>query len=186
MPRRASKAFAPVFCGGRNTKAKSISTCAIRTGAPSRWTRNGWRIANEPPVHFIRRRGMLPLPGPVHGASIDELRPFLNGATERDFVLMVMWLLSALSPSGPYPLLRSLAALAPRRRRQGASCAICSTSTPGRSAVSSKERGRFVRAGRGVGLPRLRQSIEYRGVAVRRAVHHRHGHQLYKAPASHR
>jgi hypothetical protein len=66
---------------------------------------NGWRIADEPPVHFIRRRGMLPLPEPVRGASIDELRPFLNGATERDFVLMVMWLLSALSPSGPYPLL---------------------------------------------------------------------------------
>ncbi len=66
---------------------------------------NGWRIVDEPPVHFIRRRGMLPLPEPVHGTGIDELRPFLNGATERDFVLMVMWLLSALSPSGPYPLL---------------------------------------------------------------------------------
>jgi hypothetical protein len=66
---------------------------------------DGWRIVDEPPVHFIRRRGMLPLPGPVQGAHIDELRPFLNGATERDFVLMVMWLLSALSPSGPYPLL---------------------------------------------------------------------------------
>jgi len=56
-------------------------------------------------VHFIRRRGMLPLPEPVRGGSIDELRPFLNGATERDFVLMVMWLLSAINPAGPYPLL---------------------------------------------------------------------------------
>ena len=66
---------------------------------------HGWRVVDTPPVHFIRRRGMLPLPVPVHGAHIDELRPFLNGATERDFVLMVMWLLSALSPSGPYPIL---------------------------------------------------------------------------------
>ena len=65
----------------------------------------GWRIVDEPPVHFIRRRGMLPLPEPVRGGSIDELRPFLNGATERDFVLMVMWLLSAINPAGPYPLL---------------------------------------------------------------------------------
>ena len=68
----------------------------------------GWRIADEPHAHFICRRVMLPLPEPVRGAGIDELRLFLNGATERDFVLMVMWLLSAVSPSGPYPLLAVL------------------------------------------------------------------------------
>ena len=71
--------------------------------------RFGWRIADEPHAHFICRRVMLPLPEPVRGAGIDELRLFLNGATERDFVLlMVMWLLSAVSPSGPYPLLAVL------------------------------------------------------------------------------
>ena len=66
---------------------------------------NGWRIAEEPPVRFRRSAGMLPLPLPVRGGSIESLAPFLNLASENDFVLVVAWLLGALRAGGPYPVL---------------------------------------------------------------------------------
>src|SRR5262245_22444088 len=48
---------------------------------------------------------MLPLPLPERGGSIEVLRSFLNLPDQNDFVLVVTWLLAALRPSGPYPLL---------------------------------------------------------------------------------
>ncbi len=48
---------------------------------------------------------MLPLPTPVVGGSLEELRPFLNYQSEDDFRLMVAWLVMALRPAGPYPIL---------------------------------------------------------------------------------
>lgn len=65
----------------------------------------GWRIVGDPPVRFRRAAGMLPLPAPVEGGSIDALRPFLNVTSDSDFVLAVAWLLAALRDTGPYPLL---------------------------------------------------------------------------------
>jgi hypothetical protein len=47
---------------------------------------------------------MLPLPEPRAG-SIEELRPFLNLADENSFILIVAWLVGALRPKGPYPIL---------------------------------------------------------------------------------
>jgi hypothetical protein len=46
-----------------------------------------------------------PLPLPATGASINELRKFLNVKTNEDFVLAVSFQLAALRPTGPYPLL---------------------------------------------------------------------------------
>jgi hypothetical protein len=66
---------------------------------------NGWRIAEDPPVRFRRRAGMQPLPLPARGGSIDSLAPFLNLASENDFLLVVAWLLGALRAAGPYPVL---------------------------------------------------------------------------------
>jgi hypothetical protein len=48
---------------------------------------------------------MLPLPIPERGGSIEALRAFLNLSNQNDFVLIVAWLLAALRPGGPYPLL---------------------------------------------------------------------------------
>jgi hypothetical protein len=48
---------------------------------------------------------MHDLPIPIEGETIDALRPFLNTPSEEDFVLVVAWLLAALRPSGPYPVL---------------------------------------------------------------------------------
>jgi hypothetical protein len=65
----------------------------------------GWRIAEDPRVRFRRSAGMQPLPLPVRGGSIESLAPFLNLASENDFVLVVAWLLGALRAGGPYPIL---------------------------------------------------------------------------------
>lgn len=66
---------------------------------------NEWRIVHDPPVKFIRPAGLRPLPEPLPGGGIDRLRPFVNVASEADFVLVVSWLVRALSPEGPYPVL---------------------------------------------------------------------------------
>src|SRR6476620_4725938 len=59
----------------------------------------------NPPVRFRRSAGTQPLPLPLRGGSIDSLAPFLNLASENDFVLVVAWLLGALRAGGPYPVL---------------------------------------------------------------------------------
>ena len=66
----------------------------------------GWEVVRNPAVRFRRPHGMLPLPEPVRGGSIDELRPFINvrSDSDNDFALVVAWLLAALRPRGPYPI----------------------------------------------------------------------------------
>ena len=64
-----------------------------------------WRVIADPPVRFRRSPGMKPLPIPLRGGSIDELRPFLNVKSDEDFVLAVAYLLAALRSRGPYPVL---------------------------------------------------------------------------------
>jgi hypothetical protein len=66
---------------------------------------DGWRINQSPPVRFRRPAGMLPLPVPDRGGSIEALMPFLNLPTRNDCVLVVAWLLATLRARGPYPLL---------------------------------------------------------------------------------
>jgi hypothetical protein len=66
---------------------------------------DGWRMIDTPPVYFRRSSGMKPLPEPVAGGSLnDDLKPLLNVQTDDEFVLNVAWLLAALRPSGPYPV----------------------------------------------------------------------------------
>src|SRR5262249_35145621 len=64
----------------------------------------GWRVINRPPVRFRRAAGMLALPRPERGGSIEALRKFLN-VKDNDFVLAGAWLLAALRNTGPYPVL---------------------------------------------------------------------------------
>jgi hypothetical protein len=66
---------------------------------------DGWRVLAEPPVKFRRAKGMLPLPRPERGGSLDELRRFVNVPDEASWRLLVAWLLAAIRPSGPYPVL---------------------------------------------------------------------------------
>jgi hypothetical protein len=78
--------------------------------ANERWeaveiTADGWRVVSEPPVRFRRPRGMLPLPVPERGGTVGELRRFVNVTDEVGWRLMVAWLVQALKPTGPYPVL---------------------------------------------------------------------------------
>jgi hypothetical protein len=66
---------------------------------------NGWRIIDRPPVRFRRPAGLLALPIPLPGGSIEQLASFVNLSSRNDFVLVVMWLLATLRSGGPYPLL---------------------------------------------------------------------------------
>ena len=68
-------------------------------------TIDGWRIVSNPTARFHRPAGMLALPAPERGGSINDLRQFLNLRHENDFVLIVAWLMAAFRPHGPYPVL---------------------------------------------------------------------------------
>jgi hypothetical protein len=65
---------------------------------------DGWRLAVDPPVRFRRKDGMRPLPLPDIG-DIATLKDFVNIKDERDFALMVCWIIAALRDHGPYPIL---------------------------------------------------------------------------------
>src|SRR5205823_6469683 len=64
-----------------------------------------YRVVEEPPIRFLRPPGMLPLPEPAHGGSLEELRPLLNLADDDAYRLVVGFLLGGFQPRGPYPLL---------------------------------------------------------------------------------
>jgi hypothetical protein len=65
----------------------------------------GWSILFESPVHFVRPRGLLPLPEPKAGGSLGELRPFVNVKQEDGWLLLLGFLFGAFHPTGPYPVL---------------------------------------------------------------------------------
>ncbi len=66
---------------------------------------DGWRVVAEPPVRFRRPPGMLPLPMPQRGGSLEQLTSLLNLPDRGDLVLVTTWLLATLRHGGPYPLL---------------------------------------------------------------------------------
>ena len=76
------------------------------TGEVVETTAAGWRVISGAacPIRFVRRPGLLPLPAPVSGGSIDDLRPILN-TPEEGFRLIIAWLLCAIRARAPYPIL---------------------------------------------------------------------------------
>jgi hypothetical protein len=70
-----------------------------------RITREGFEVVTNPPVRFVRKAGFATLPYPQAGGTIEELRPFLNLATDGDFMLVAAWETFSLTPWGPYPVL---------------------------------------------------------------------------------
>ncbi len=67
-------------------------------------TAAGWRVVSNPPVAFLRSRGMRPLSYPEHGGSLQDLQELVN-LRPNDFKLFMAWLLSTLRPAGPFPIL---------------------------------------------------------------------------------
>lgn len=77
---------------------------AARTRTPS--MPEGWDlIRGGGSVRFRRAPGMLALPEPERGGSLNELRGLVNVASDEDYALLVGWLLAALRYDGPYPVL---------------------------------------------------------------------------------
>jgi hypothetical protein len=67
----------------------------------------GWRIVDRVPreVKFLRSRGMGRLPDPEAGDMIETLREFVNVESDDDFKLLLAWLVAAIRPRGPFPVL---------------------------------------------------------------------------------
>jgi hypothetical protein len=72
-------------------------------------TASGWRIISQPQVKFRRPQGLLPLPRPVRGGTLEELRPFVNLGTgaeaDAQFLRFLAFLVDCYRPSGPYAVL---------------------------------------------------------------------------------
>jgi hypothetical protein len=66
---------------------------------------DGWRVIDDPSVRFIRSKGMLPLPVPAKGGTVEALRHLINIKADADFVLVISWLLAVFRDHGPYPVL---------------------------------------------------------------------------------
>jgi hypothetical protein len=69
---------------------------------------DGYRVLDDPSVHFRREAGMLPLPAPSSiepRKGIEKLRELLRLRDARDFVIIVAWLLAALASRGPFTVL---------------------------------------------------------------------------------
>ena len=67
-------------------------------------TSAGWSVESECPVLMLRSKNISPMPQPVRGGRLDELKPFLN-VTEDQWPVVVSFLLACWSPFGPFPLL---------------------------------------------------------------------------------
>jgi hypothetical protein len=65
---------------------------------------DGWRVIDDPPVHFLRGPEMRPLPVPEAGGSIDMLRSLIN-VDDDAFVLITSWLLDAIRAGYEHPIL---------------------------------------------------------------------------------
>ena len=65
---------------------------------------DGWEVSAKSPVRFRRTRGMMPLPEPISGGSVDELRPLLNLHNDEQFHLTIGWIVGALRGVGPFPV----------------------------------------------------------------------------------
>jgi hypothetical protein len=65
-----------------------------------------WSVVDDPgPVRFIRPFGLLPLPVPLPGGSLAELRQFVN-VDDDDVPLLLAFTVGAFHPTGPYTLLQ--------------------------------------------------------------------------------
>jgi hypothetical protein len=64
----------------------------------------GWLLTKDSPVRFRGTVGMQAMPLPQRGGSIAQLRALVN-LDDDAFVLYVSWLLDALCPGRPHPVL---------------------------------------------------------------------------------
>lgn len=92
------------------TRVGEHNGCVYLDIGDSKWqcveiSTDGWHIITCPPIYFRRASGMLPLPLPKRGGSLDDLKKIINTKEDRDYYLIIAWLIGALHPKGPYPVL---------------------------------------------------------------------------------
>lgn len=63
---------------------------------------DGWKVIDDCPVRFKRSKNSLPLPIPIKGGEIDDLRPLINATTEENWILVLAWLSQAFWCRGPF------------------------------------------------------------------------------------
>jgi hypothetical protein len=68
-------------------------------------TPHGWGVISCPPVYFRQPNGVLPLPTPNRQGTLEDIKQLVNVREERDFMLIIAWLLGGLHPKGPYAAL---------------------------------------------------------------------------------
>ncbi len=64
----------------------------------------GWRIVERSPILFHRTALIGVLPRPIHGRGLDALRQLLN-VTDETWPILLGWMVSALIPDMPHPIL---------------------------------------------------------------------------------
>lgn len=72
-----------------------------------RITAEGWSLiaSANALIRFRRTRGMLALPEPTRGGTLNDLRKFINIKDGDDWALLLAWLVASLRPNLPTPLL---------------------------------------------------------------------------------
>ena len=66
-----------------------------------------WRVIGleESPVRFRRTKGMPALPHPEPDGDLNHMRSLLNLENDSNFIIVVSYLIGAMNPSGPFPIL---------------------------------------------------------------------------------
>ena len=70
-----------------------------------RVTPAGWMDETTSPHAFHQTRNGVAMPEPVRGGSVKELRPFVNVASDQDFMLLVGFMVGAMIDEGSFPTL---------------------------------------------------------------------------------
>jgi hypothetical protein len=68
-------------------------------------TPEGWTVLDGAPVAFLRRGATLPLAEPATDGDISVLREFVNVGNDADWLLLIAYMVMALTPKGPFPIL---------------------------------------------------------------------------------
>lgn len=63
---------------------------------------DGYRIIENPPIKFVRKKAMRALPVPTDSCSLDQFLSLLNLTDEDSRILVTGWIISAFHPTGPY------------------------------------------------------------------------------------
>lgn len=87
-------------------KAKCDGKIYVDLGDPD-WhaieiSSTGWKFVKDCPIRFRRAKNALPLPIPIQGGNIEDLRPLVNASNDDNWILTKAWLTQAFWCEGPY------------------------------------------------------------------------------------